>query len=221
MFYVTCCYCCLCICFSHFVLFYILVYFLSFDFFWSKIFLPLSSYFLSTVLKMCNCGLKFLPVTTLSHTNILFQSCPNLCHPMDCSPSGSSVWYFPGRNTGVGCHFLLQGIFQGWKAWNQPLCVSCIGRPILYHCATWEAQQLLLSPAQHILINAVKQFLNPTYNILYKNQGLFKFAQYVSSLFAHYFLHLNSSKSILPYLTAFWGSSFSSYCMTDFGKYFI
>ena len=26
-------------------------------------------------------------------------------------------WYFPGRNTEVGCHLLLQGIFltQGWK----------------------------------------------------------------------------------------------------------
>ena len=31
---------------------------------------------------------------------------------MDCSPSGSfSPWDFPGKNTGVGCHFLLQGIF--------------------------------------------------------------------------------------------------------------
>ena len=28
---------------------------------------------------------------------------------MDCSPPGSS---FPGKNTGVGCHFLLQGIFM-------------------------------------------------------------------------------------------------------------
>ena len=31
-----------------------------------------------------------------------------LCDPMDCSPPGSSV---PGKNTGVGCHFFLQGIF--------------------------------------------------------------------------------------------------------------
>ena len=31
---------------------------------------------------------------------------------MDCSPPGSSVHgAFPGKNTGVGCHFLLQGIF--------------------------------------------------------------------------------------------------------------
>ena len=39
------------------------------------------------------------------------HSCPTLCDPMDCSPSGSSVHGdSPGKNTGVGCHFLLQGI---------------------------------------------------------------------------------------------------------------
>ena len=42
----------------------------------------------------------------------LLQSYPTLCDPMDCSPPGSSVpWDSPGKNTGVGCHFLLQGIF--------------------------------------------------------------------------------------------------------------
>ena len=36
-----------------------------------------------------------------------------LCNPMDCSPSGSSVHKdSPGKNTGVGCHALLQRIFQ-------------------------------------------------------------------------------------------------------------
>ena len=37
---------------------------------------------------------------------------------MDCSPPGSSVHGdLPGKNTGVGGHFLLQGIFptQGWN----------------------------------------------------------------------------------------------------------
>ena len=43
-------------------------------------------------------------------------------------------WYFQGTNTGVGCHFLLQGIFwSGNKTW-----VSCIGRQILYYRATRE-----------------------------------------------------------------------------------
>ena len=33
------------------------------------------------------------------------QSCPTLCDPRDGSPPGSPV---PGKNTGVGWHFLLQ-----------------------------------------------------------------------------------------------------------------
>ena len=37
------------------------------------------------------------------------QSCPTLSDPTDCSPPGSSIHgIFPGKNTGVGCQFLLQ-----------------------------------------------------------------------------------------------------------------
>ena len=36
------------------------------------------------------------------------QSCPTLCDPTDSSPPGSHPWDSPGKNTGVGCHFLLQ-----------------------------------------------------------------------------------------------------------------
>ena len=37
------------------------------------------------------------------------QSCPTLCDPIDGSPSGSSVrGILQAKNTGVGCHFLLQ-----------------------------------------------------------------------------------------------------------------
>ena len=40
------------------------------------------------------------------------QCCPAVCNPMDCSPPGSSVHTdSPGKNTGVGCYALLQGIF--------------------------------------------------------------------------------------------------------------
>ena len=45
-------------------------------------------------------------------TCICIQSCPTLCNLMDCSPPGSSVhWDFSGKNIGMGCHFLLKGIF--------------------------------------------------------------------------------------------------------------
>ena len=36
------------------------------------------------------------------------QSCPTLCNPIDSSPPGSQPWDCPGKNTGVGCQFLLQ-----------------------------------------------------------------------------------------------------------------
>ena len=37
------------------------------------------------------------------------QSCPTLCDPIEGSPPGSPrPWDPPGKNTGVGCHFLLQ-----------------------------------------------------------------------------------------------------------------
>ena len=38
--------------------------------------------------------------------------CPTLYDPMDYNPPSFSVYrYSPGKNTGVGCHALLQGIF--------------------------------------------------------------------------------------------------------------
>ena len=44
---------------------------------------------------------------------------------------------FPSRNTGVGCHFLLQGNYPA--DWTHG---SCTGRRILYHCTTLEALKI-------------------------------------------------------------------------------
>ena len=38
----------------------------------------------------------------------LLQSWLTLCDPVDGSPPGSRPGEFPGKNTGVGSHFLLQ-----------------------------------------------------------------------------------------------------------------
>ena len=65
--------------------------------------------------------------------------CLTLCDPIPCSPPGSSVHgIFPDKNTGVGCHALLQGIFL--TEWLNPrlLCLLPFRR-ILYHWATGEA----------------------------------------------------------------------------------
>ena len=61
---------------------------------------------------------------------LVTQLCPTLCDPVDCSLPGFSVHGdSPGKNTGVGYHALLQGIFstQGSKP-GLPHC-----RRILYH----------------------------------------------------------------------------------------
>ena len=52
------------------------------------------------------------------------QSCLILCNPMDCSLPGFSVHgNSPGNNTGVGCHFLLQGIFLTQESDLSLLCL--------------------------------------------------------------------------------------------------
>ena len=73
------------------------------------------------------------------------QSCPTLLWPHGLQPARLLCpWDFPGKNTGVGCHFLLQGIFldQG-----SHLCLlHC--RQILYYgvtvASTWLFLGLLL-----------------------------------------------------------------------------
>jgi len=60
---------------------------------------------------------------------LVTKSCPNLLRPHSLWPTRLCPWNFPGKNTGVGCHFLLQGVFltQGLN----PRLLS--GRQILYH----------------------------------------------------------------------------------------
>ena len=70
------------------------------------------------------------------------QSCLTLCNPMDYSPPAFSVpWDSPGKNIGVGCRFLLQGIFptQG-------------SNPGLLHLQHWQAEVLPLSHLVNINI---------------------------------------------------------------------
>ena len=66
----------------------------------------------------------------------LLQSCSTLCDPMDCSPPGSSAqWDSRGKNTGVGCHAHLQGIFLAQGS-----------NPHLLHLLYWQAGSLPLVP---------------------------------------------------------------------------
>ena len=51
-------------------------------------------------------------------------------------------WDFPGKNTEVGCCFLLQGSSQP-RDWTHISCSSCIIRQILYHWGTWVAPYII------------------------------------------------------------------------------
>ena len=64
------------------------------------------------------------------HVWLLAPSCPTLWDPMDFSQPSSSVHGdSPGKNTRVGCHALLQGIFL--TLWSNPGLPHW--RQILYH----------------------------------------------------------------------------------------
>ena len=46
------------------------------------------------------------------HINFVAKLHLTLCDPMDCGPPRLLCpWDFPGKNTGVGCHFFLQWTF--------------------------------------------------------------------------------------------------------------
>ena len=85
---------------------------------------------------------------------LVIQSCQTLCKPLDCSPPGFSVHgIFSGMNTGLGCHFFLQGIFQT-QGWNWVSCVSsCIAGGFFTLCATGE-----VPPNTHTLFHILSHY---------------------------------------------------------------
>ena len=93
-------------------------------------------------------------------TCLVAQSCPTLCDSMDCGPSGSSVHgNSPDKNIGVGCHVLLQGIFQT----QDQTQVSCIAGGFFTIWVTREAKNTgVVSPS-------LLQGIFPTQEL---NQGL-------------------------------------------------
>ena len=78
---------------------------------------------------------KFLVFWLFGFTTVSAQSCPTLCNPMDWEGQDLSPWNFSGKNTGLGCPFFLQGIFQTQR-WN----------PSLLHPLHWQADSLPLAP---------------------------------------------------------------------------
>ena len=68
------------------------------------------------------------------------QSCPTLCNPIDCRPLGFSVHEdSPGKDTGVGCLALLQGIFLTQGSNPCLLCLPALADGFFTTSTTWEA----------------------------------------------------------------------------------
>ena len=91
--------------------------------------------------SLCNVTLKFLPSRSPFESDLASwltkdsQCSVTLVMSNSLQPTRLLCpWNFPGKNTGVGCHFLLQGIFPTqrlnprllhrlhWQAGSLPLC---------------------------------------------------------------------------------------------------
>ena len=90
--------------------------------------------------KSCIAYCLFIPpnLSAKYRKQILCEVSFSVSYNNVCSVAQLCSWNFPGKNTGVGCHFLLQGLFPT-QGLNHVFCIFSPGRLILYHCATWEA----------------------------------------------------------------------------------
>ena len=63
---------------------------------------------------------------------LVTQLCLTLCDHKDYSLPGSSCpWDSPGKNTGVGCHALLQGNLPDTEIESMSLMSTCIDKQVL------------------------------------------------------------------------------------------
>ena len=102
------------------------------------------SYFHAIFMEQCsNC---ILDCNTVIYNKYIFSICPHFWHACVCLVKSVSdslphfelsptmflyLWDFSGKNTGVDCHFLLQGIFPTQESNPHFLCLLCC-RLILY-----------------------------------------------------------------------------------------
>ena len=115
------------------------------------------------LVRLGKCGLTLL--------NSLLQSCPTLWDPVDYSPPGSSV------------HGILQARILEWGAIpssrgssrprdrTRVSCGSCIGRRILHHWATWEAQFMLKYDIHILFFMQLYNSKCEACNIIFKYMG--------------------------------------------------
>ena len=67
---------------------------------------------------------------------VVTKLCPTLCNPLECSPLRSSVH---GISQAIILEWIAISFFRGSSQPRDETRVSCIGRRIIHHCATWKA----------------------------------------------------------------------------------
>ena len=89
---------------------------------------------------------------------LVAKSCPTLCDPMNCSLPGSSVC---GMSQ---ARILAWGVISYSRGSSRPrdrTCISCIGKRILYHCATLWASNSTPESVPQRTEDRTKQALGP------------------------------------------------------------
>ena len=106
------------------------------------------------------------------------------CDPVDFSP--------PGQNSGVDCHFLLQGIFltQGSNTGS----LHC--RQILYRLSYQESplhsyRILVFVPSPHMFFKLLSYHFGPTYIMVNKAMSLSSWRMCFKYLCALFYLHFS------------------------------
>ena len=145
--------------------------------------------FLKEILEISSLLSSFL-VYACVHAKSL-QSCLTLCNPMNCSLPGSSVHEIDslGKNTGVGCCALLQGIFQNeglnlcllcllyWQVGSSPLVPP--GKPFL----VYQFSPLVVSNSCHPM-----DFSMPGFPVHQHSQSLLKLMSTASVMPSNHFI---------------------------------
>ena len=115
-------------------------------------------------------------------------------------------WDFPGKNIGVGCHFLLQGNFSTQGSNLYLLCLLYC-RQIFYHWATGSQQsgkfikrweyQTTLSASWEICTQVKKQQLKPD---MEQQTGSKLGKEYIKAVYCHpaYFTYMLSTSCEMP-----------------------
>ena len=97
------------------------------------------------------------------------QSSPALCDPIDSSFPGSSVLRIFEAGVLKWIAIYYSRGYSWPRDWTHVSCSSCIGRRILYHSATWEAQNALVFA---IKLHLMCKYISPHYMSLSKLREL-------------------------------------------------